>query len=113
MPIGNGKSDVGLPERTDRCLVCTTVVSGVDVPNATVMIIEDAEMFGLAQLHQPRESGRSHHQSVPATPKTTLGAQRLRAFTVPGRIQIAEQDVLLRSGEPLGQRRSGYGSFLR
>ena len=99
-------------------LVCTTVVEvGVDVPNATVMIIEDAEMFGLAQLHQLRgRVGRSHHQSycvAIATPKTTLGAQRLRAFcSTQDGFKIAEQDMLLRGpGEPLGQRQSGYGEF--
>lgn len=99
-------------------LVCTTVVEvGVDVPNATVMIIEGAEMFGLAQLHQLRgRVGRGQYQSyciAVASPTTPLAAQRLRTFcnTQDG-FKIAEQDMLLRGpGELLGQRQSGYGEF--
>jgi ATP-dependent DNA helicase RecG len=99
-------------------LICTTVVEvGVDVPNATVMVIEGAEMFGLAQLHQLRgRVGRGAHQSyciAVATATSPLAAQRLKAFcnTLDG-FRLAEQDLLLRGpGELLGLRQSGYGEF--
>jgi ATP-dependent DNA helicase RecG len=98
-------------------LVSTTVIEvGIDVPNATVMIIEDADRFGLAQLHQLRgRVGRGQHPGYCAlitktdTPATR---ERLLLLTDPenGRngFWIAEKDLELRGpGEFLGTRQSG------
>jgi ATP-dependent DNA helicase RecG len=95
-------------------LVATVVIEvGVDVPNACCMIIEDAERFGLAQLHQLRgRVGRGPDQSfciLLADPKTDDGRQRLEAMvrTCDG-FQIAEEDLKLRGpGEFYGTKQSG------
>ncbi len=95
-------------------LVATTVVEvGVDVPNATVMIIEDAERFGLAQLHQLRgRVGRGEHGGevlLFADPKTDDGRGRMKAIasTADG-FDLAEQDLRLRGeGQVLGERQHG------
>ena len=96
-------------------LVSTTVVEvGVDVPNATVMVIEHAERFGLSQLHQLR--GRVGRGSVPSTcvllyqyPISDAGRARLDALveTTDGFV-IAERDLALRGpGDFFGTRQSG------
>lgn len=95
-------------------LVSTTVVEvGVDVPNATVILIEDADRFGLAQLHQLRgRVGRGEYQSyciLLADPKSEEGKRRLQVMceTNDG-FRIAEEDLRLRGpGELSGTRQSG------
>jgi ATP-dependent DNA helicase RecG len=95
-------------------LVATTVVEvGVDVPNATVMIIEDADRFGLAQLHQLRgRVGRGTHGGevlLFADPKTDEGRSRMKAITsTADGFDLAEQDLRLRGeGQVLGERQHG------
>jgi ATP-dependent DNA helicase RecG len=96
-------------------LVATTVIEvGVDVPNASLMIIEHAERFGLAQLHQLRgRVGRGAAQSVCVlmyqSPLSAIARQRMRAMyeTTDG-FEIARRDLALRGpGEFLGVRQSG------
>ncbi len=100
-------------------LVATTVVEvGVDVADATVMVIEHAERFGLAQLHQLR--GRIGRGSEPAAclllyapPLSETAKQRLTILreTDDG-FRIAEEDLRLRgAGEVLGTRQSGFAEF--
>jgi ATP-dependent DNA helicase RecG len=97
-----------------RCLIATTVIEvGIDVPNATVMIIQHAERLGLAQLHQLRgRVGRGEHDShclLLADPRSDDARRRLEvaAETCDG-FRIAEEDLRLRGpGEFLGTRQSG------
>jgi ATP-dependent DNA helicase RecG len=99
-------------------LLATTVVEvGLDVPNATVMLIENAEQFGLAQLHQMRgRIGRGPHDAyciLVAAAKTIEAKQRLQVLveTTDG-FRIAEADLALRGpGELLGQQQSGAPQF--
>jgi ATP-dependent DNA helicase RecG len=96
-------------------LVCTTVVEvGVDVPNATVMVIENAERFGLAQLHQLRgRVGRGAAQAycllIPGAKLGQEGRQRLRVMQESNDgFYVAEQDLQIRGpGELLGTRQAG------
>jgi ATP-dependent DNA helicase RecG len=99
---------------TTDVLVATTVVEvGVDVPNATVMIVEDAERFGLAQLHQLRgRIGRGEHTGellLFADPKSEEGRRRMAAIvSTNDGFELAEQDLKLRGeGEVLGERQHG------
>jgi len=95
-------------------LVATTVIEvGVDVPNAAVMVIEDADRFGLAQLHQLRgRVGRGGHASfcvLVADPKSPDGEERMRVLcdTNDG-FKIAEEDLRLRGpGDFYGVQQSG------
>lgn len=102
-----------------QILVATTIIEvGVDVPNATVMIIEHAERFGLAQLHQLRgRVGRGQHKSycilVSSAEVTPDGEKRLAvmAETQDG-FRIAEADLQIRgAGEFMGTRQSGMSDL--
>ena len=100
-------------------LVATTVIEvGVDVPNATLMIVEGAERFGLAQLHQlrgrvGRGSGKSTCLLIRGATLTEVGRSRLSLMreTNDG-FRIAEEDLRLRGpGEILGTKQSGEEAF--
>jgi len=116
------KDDVMLKFRDRKydILVSTTVVEvGVDVPNATMMLIEGADRFGLAQLHQLRgRVGRGSDQSycllIPTHEDATEN-ERLQAMVESNDgFLLAERDLQQRGpGEFLGTRQSGYASGLR
>jgi ATP-dependent DNA helicase RecG len=100
-------------------LVATTVVEvGVDVPNATIMVIEHAERFGLSALHQLRgRVGRGTEQSyvflVYGNELTEEGKQRLKVMLeVSDGFTLAEEDLKIRGpGELAGYKQSGYMKF--
>ena len=102
-----------------KLLVATTVIEvGVDVPNATLMVIEQAERFGLAQLHQLRgRVGRGSAKSIcillrgDTLSETARERLALMRDTQDG-FQLAEEDLRLRGGgELLGTRQSGDAAF--
>jgi ATP-dependent DNA helicase RecG len=102
-------------------LVATTVIEvGVDVPNATIMIVQEADRFGLAQLHQLRgRVGRGAEQSYcllisrPKAELTDSASARLEALVETGDgFELAERDLELRGeGQLLGTRQSGFGEL--
>jgi ATP-dependent DNA helicase RecG len=102
-----------------RLLVATTVIEvGVDVPEATVMVIEHAERFGLAQLHQLRgRIGRgSGHSTCLLLYKAPLGETAKARLAIlretEDGFRIAEEDLRLRGeGDLLGTRQSGMPGF--
>jgi ATP-dependent DNA helicase RecG len=117
---GDEKSKVmaALQSGEVQVLVATTVVEvGVNVPNATVMLIENAEQFGLAQLHQLRgRIGRGAHESyciLMVNKKDESVWDRLNVMTeTTDGFRIAEEDLKLRGpGDMLGRDQSGFADF--
>jgi ATP-dependent DNA helicase RecG len=105
--FASGRADV---------LVATTVIEvGIDVPNATVMMIENAERFGISQLHQLRgRVGRGEHAArcfLVGPPTAAPDSARLRALVAHADgFRLAEIDLELRKeGELVGTRQSGFG----
>lgn len=101
-------------------LVCSTIIeTGIDIPNANTIIIEQADRFGLAQLHQLRgRVGRSHHQAyayllVPSVKHLKGDAEKrldaiMRANTLGAGFMLATEDLEIRgAGELLGEQQSG------
>lgn len=120
---GDEKADVMSAFRRGEIdvLVCTTVIEvGVDVPNATVMVVMDADRFGISQLHQLRgRIGRGEHPSlcllVTKLPESSKAGQRLKAVagTLDG-FALADLDLRERSeGDVLGYYQSGRPITLR
>ncbi len=99
--------------RIDILLATTVIEVGIDVPNATVMLVEDAERFGLSQLHQLRgRIGRGAHRAICmlfADPATDEGKARMSAIvSIADGFALAEEDMRIRGeGQLFGPRQAG------
>jgi ATP-dependent DNA helicase RecG len=109
----------GFKKKEIDVLVCTTVIEvGIDVPNASVIMIENAERFGLSQLHQLRgRVGRGSYSSrcilITSEKRTEIAVKRLKVIedTTDG-FKISEEDMKLRGpGDMVGVRQAGLPDF--
>ncbi|MFA5052735.1 MAG: ATP-dependent DNA helicase RecG [Parcubacteria group bacterium] len=115
MPAKEKEKIMGAFKKGDlSVLVCTSVVEvGIDVPNASIMVIEDADRFGLAQLYQFKgRVGRGEHQSyclLFSAASTDIAKNRLTALSeAKNGLELAEKDLALRGpGEFLGNSQKG------
>jgi len=119
---GPGERQAAIREFADgetRVLISTTVIEvGIDIPDATIMVIEDADKYGLSQLHQLRgRVGRGNRQSFcylfPSAGITSPGKERLKVMKENSSgFEIAEKDLGMRGGGNIaGTEQSGYLDF--
>ncbi|MGL4367445.1 MAG: ATP-dependent DNA helicase RecG [Brevinemataceae bacterium] len=117
--ISQQEKDLIMKQFSDKefeILIATTVIEvGIDIPNATVMVIKNSERFGLAQLHQLRgRVGRGNHKSYCfAVNHGNIKDQRLEVFcSTSDGFKIAEEDLKIRGpGEILGLKQTGSPIF--
>ncbi len=113
-PVREAGRDGGFASGSAQILVATTVIEvGIDIPNATVMLIEDADRYGISQLHQLRgRIGRGEHASL-CLLFGRRDSRRLQALAGESDgFKLAEIDLELRGeGELVGTRQSGIAQY--